>query len=208
MIPLEVAAPFFAASVALALAPGPDNLFVATLSAVHGRTAGLIVVLGLCTGLVVHIGGVALGLAVVLLASPIAFVAIKLVGAAYLLWLAWGAFRAAAETTGGGVVERLPAGALYVRGIIMNVTNPKVGLFFLAFLPQFVDASAGPVALQVGQLGLLFILATLLVFGGIAWGAGALAEWFLRSPAVQVWLNRIAGIVFIGLALRLVVTTQ
>ena len=208
MIPVEVATAFFAASVALALAPGPDNLFVLTLSALHGRVAGWIVVLGLCTGLLVHISAVALGLAALVLASPTAFLVIKFVGAGYLLWLAWGAFRAGAAGAGDSKVEQLPAGALYLRGIVMNVTNPKVGLFFLAFLPQFVDAGRGPVALQVGQLGLLFILATALIFGAIAWGAGALSDWFGRSPVVEVWLNRVAGVVFVALAVRLALAAR
>lgn len=208
MIPFDVGAGFFLASVALALAPGPDNLFVLTMSALHGRRAGLLVVAGLCTGLLVHVSAVALGLAAVVMASPAALLAIKLAGAAYLIWLAWGAFRTGAAEDGAPLVPSLSAGQLYIRGIVMNVTNPKVGIFFLAFLPQFVAEARGPIASQVVVLGLLFILSTVLVFGAVASGAGSLSDWFRRTPRVGIWLNRAAGIVFVALALRLVLTDR
>ncbi len=208
MIPLDVLLTFFAASLLLALAPGPDNIFVLTQSALHGRTSGLVVTVGLCTGLIVHTLGVALGVAVIFQASAVAFTALKLCGAAYLLYLAWQIFRASATRFESARSNRLSYKKLYSRGIIMNVTNPKVSIFFLAFLPQFTDPARGSVALQTGLLGLLFILSALLVFGGIALLAGSLGEWLNRSTRIQKGMNWLTGSIFIGLALKLVTTER
>ncbi len=203
MIPLDVVTLFFAASVALGLAPGPDNIFVLTQSALYGRTAGLMVTLGLCTGLLVHTTAVAVGVAAVFQASAVAFTLLKMVGAAYLLFLAWQAFRAGSAELPSGEAGRTSLGHLYRRGIIMNVTNPKVGIFFLAFLPQFADPARGPIAVQMLLLGGIFIVSTILVFGSVAWGAGLIGEWLKRSPRAQIIMNRVAGLVFVGLAIRL-----
>ena len=203
MPPLDSSLAFLAAALLLALAPGPDNLFVLMQSAANGRRAGLLVTLGLCTGLVGHTAAVSFGLAAVFAASAAAFTVLKVLGAAYLAWLAWGAWRAPA---GASAAARRPpeaAGRLYARGVVMNLTNPKVVLFFLAFLPQFVEPRAGRVALQLAWFGLLFIAATLLVFGAIAWFAGSLGERLRRSERAQRLLNRASAVVFAGLALRL-----
>ncbi|WP_397474624.1 LysE family translocator [Pusillimonas sp.] len=206
MLTYQIALSFFGIAVLLALAPGPDNLFVLMQAAMWGKDAGMVVVLGLCTGLIGHTVAVAVGLAAVFATSETAFTVLKLAGAAYLLYLAWGAFRApaVAATDTGKKAPRLPHGALFRRGIIMNLTNPKVSLFFLAFLPQFTSPARGSVALQTISLGALFMLATLLVFGAIAVFSGAFGEMLQKSAHAQRWLNRVAGIVFIGLALRLI----
>lgn len=211
---------FFGVSVLLGLSPGPDNVFVLLQSALHGRRAGMFVVLGLCTGLMVHTSAVALGLAAVFGASAAAFTALKLVGAAYLAYLAWQALRARPEapasapahtpdgapaTAGAGLAS---AAAMYRRGIIMNVSNPKVAIFFLAFLPQFVQAGQGRLAVQIIWLGGVFMLATLLTFGAIAWFAASAGQAFASSPRAQLLLNRLAGCVFLGLAARLVLSER
>ena len=208
MIPADTLTLFFAAAVALALAPGPDNLFVLTQSALHGRLAGLLVTLGLCTGLLVHTAAVALGVAALFQTSALAFNALKLAGAAYLLYLAWGALRAGASEIEASREAPLSRRALYGRGIVMNVSNPKVAIFFLAFLPQFADPALGSLPLQIAQLGATFMLAALLVFGAIAWAAGFLGAWLKRSARAQVWLNRMAGVAFVGLALRLAFSSR
>ena len=208
MIPADIGLAFFLASFALALSPGPDNLFVLTLSALHGWRAGMLFVVGLCTGLLVHISAVALGLTAVVMASPVAFFAIKVAGAIYLVWLAWVAFRAGAAGGSDTEVQPMSAAQLVTRGIVMNVTNPKVGVFFLALLPQFVDTGRGPVSPQVIVLGLLFVVSAVLAFAAIAAGAGRLSDWFRDSPRVGIWLNRVAGVVFVALALRLILTEQ
>ncbi len=208
MIPIETLAAFFAASLLLALAPGPDNIFVLTQSAVYGKRAGLVVTLGLCTGLIVHTTAVAFGVAIIFQASAIAFTGLKLFGAAYLVYLAWQAFRASVATIQAERNNGLSTGRLYRRGIIMNVTNPKVSIFFLAFLPQFADPQRGPLTLQIVLLGAVFILATILVFGGVALLAGTLGQWLNRSPRIQQVMNRAAGLVFVMLALKLATTDR
>ncbi|MCP3670282.1 MAG: LysE family translocator [Gammaproteobacteria bacterium] len=199
---------FFSSSLLLGLAPGPDNLFVLAQAAQRGPRAGVIVTLGLCSGLIVHTAAVALGLAALFMASAIAFTLLKFLGAAYLLFLAWQVFftDAGAGAAEGG--ERLAAGQLYRRGIIMNLTNPKVSLFFLAFLPQFVDPAMGSVVLQIMLLGLLFILATILVFGAISLLAGGVGERLRRSQHSGRVLNYLSGTLFAGLALKLVLTER
>jgi threonine/homoserine/homoserine lactone efflux protein len=203
MIPIDTLAAFFMASVLLALAPGPDNIFVLTQSALRGRSAGLLVTLGLCTGLLVHTTAVAFGVAVIFQASAVAFTALKLFGAAYLLYLAWHAFRASSQDISADRTNGMSAGRLYRRGIIMNVTNPKVSIFFMAFLPQFADPARGPLSLQMLLLGGVFIVSTILVFGGIALLTGSIGPWLSRSPKTQVVMNRVAGLVFVGLAVKL-----
>lgn len=203
MLSLETITTFLAASILLALAPGPDNLFVLTQSALHGRLPGLLVVFGLCTGLLVHTLAVVCGLAVLFQVSAAAFVALKLLGAGYLIYLAWQAFRASAARLEIAGQPRQKPGRLYLRGIVMNLTNPKVSIFFLAFLPQFADPSRGSVPVQLSLLGGLFIFATVMVFGLIALLAGSLGEWLARSARAQTWLNRLAGTVFVALALKL-----
>lgn len=203
MLSAESVLTFFTASLLLGVAPGPDNIFVLTQSTLHGRAAGLAVMLGLCTGLVGHSLAVAFGAAAVFQSSPVAFSVLKFCGAGYLLYLAWRAFTARGGTLSGGLECGPGRGELYRRGIIMNITNPKVSVFFLAFLPQFADPTRGPVAMQILLLGGLFIIATILVFGGIALAAGSLRTWLLRSDRMQIVLNRLAGVVFAGLAVRL-----
>ncbi|GAB4190418.1 MAG: LysE family translocator [Wenzhouxiangellaceae bacterium] len=204
MLSLETLSLFFVTAALLGLSPGPDNLFVLTQSALYGRRAGWLITLGLCTGLLVHTAAVAFGVAALFQTSVLAFTLLKLVGAAYLLWLAWQAFRAKPEAVNlqqenGGSDHR----RLYRRGIIMNITNPKVSVFFLAFLPQFTDPSMGPISVQMLVLGAVFILSTIIVFGTIAMAAGGLGTRLKRSPGIQLWMNRIAGLVFVGLALKL-----
>lgn len=203
MLSIETIAAFFAASIVLGITPGPDNIFVMSQSAVHGRKAGLSVMLGLCTGLIVHTSAVALGVAVIFQTSALAFSALKFVGAGYLVYLAWQSFRAGATHLPSGNGSSVSLWKLYTRGIIMNITNPKVSIFFLAFLPQFADPTRGPIWIQMLMLGGLFICATILVFGTIALLAGTIGQWLARSQRAQVILNRVAGTVFIGLALKL-----
>ena len=205
---LETLITFFGVSLLLGLTPGPDNLFVLVQSAQRGWRAGMAVVLGLCVGLVVHTAAVALGLAAVFAASAMAFTALKWCGAAYLAYLAWGALRAPAAVASGAAPAAAAGTApsarrMVVRGMVMNLTNPKVLVFFLAFLPQFADPALGPVAWQLMVLGVVFMVATLLVFGAIACFTGAFGALLQRSARAQTVLNRVAGLVFLGLAVRL-----
>ena len=208
MIDSNVLLVFFTTSVILALSPGPDNLFVMAQSAQNGRTAGLFVTLGLATGLVGHTVAVAFGLAAIVHSSAIAFSVLKYIGAAYLLYLAWQALRAAASTGQQNPVQALSRGNLYRRGIVMNLTNPKVSLFFMAFLPQFADSRHGSMMVQFFMLGALFITATLLVFSAISFFAGGLGDKFRNSLFAQKTVNRIAAAVFVGLAIKLAISER
>jgi threonine/homoserine/homoserine lactone efflux protein len=199
---------FFTTSVLLALSPGPDNLFVLTQAAQWGKRAGLLVTLGLCTGLLVHTTAVTFGLAALFNASAVAFTVLKCAGAGYLLFLAWKSARAGATTGTTAAIDRLTSAALYRRGIIMNITNPKISVFFLAFLPQFTEPARGNLSMQLLLLGGVFIGATLIVFGTISILAGFFGEQFRRSAFAQKVLNRAAAGIFAGLALKLALTQR
>lgn len=205
MLDTEVIFPFLVVSIALCLAPGPDNLFVLAQSATHGRAAGLRVTAGLCTGLLFHTLAVVFGLAAIFQASAVAFTLVKIVGVGYLLFLAWKAFTARAQKLENP--DRSSNGGFYRRGVIMNVTNPKVSIFFLAFLPQFVNAERGAVSGQVVILGLMFIGATVMVFGGVAFMGGALRDFLVRSPKTQSIMNKASAVVLALLAVRLAVAS-
>ncbi len=203
MLSIDTLLIFFTASIALGLAPGPDNIFVLTQSALHGRMAGLVVTLGLCTGLIVHTTAVAIGVAAIFQTSMLAFTILKLAGAAYLLYLAWQALNAGQSKLTNSTEEETGLWHFYQRGVIMNLANPKVAIFFLAFLPQFTNPAHGDVSIQIFLLGGLFMIATLLVFGSIALCAGLLGEWLKHSAMAQKVLNGVAALVFFALAVRL-----
>lgn len=212
LMAIETLLAFFASALVLAVAPGPDNVFVLTQAALHGRKAGLSLVLGLCSGLIVHTAAVALGVAVIFQRSQLAFDLLKYAGASYLLYLAWGAFRAnpngLSANAPSAIGPALTSGALFRRGVIMNITNPKVSIFFLAFLPQFVDQKLGNASGQIMVLGALFMLAAFLVFALMAVIAARLGAHFRQSARAQTVMNRMAGMVFVILALSLVFSSR
>jgi threonine/homoserine/homoserine lactone efflux protein len=208
MLPIETLLAFFSASLLLALIPGPDNIFVLTQSIFQGKKSGLMIMLGLCTGLIFHTLAVTLGVAVIFQTSVIAFTILKVVGALYLLYLAWQIFNASSEKIDTKSNKVIDYKKLYYRGIIMNITNPKVSVFFLAFLPQFTNPNLGEVSFQMLSLGGLFIIATILIFGLIALLSGSLAQIFNKSEQSQKILNKLAAFVFLGLAIKLVSTKQ
>ena len=203
MLPVETLGAFFAASVVMGLAPGPDILFVLTQSALYGARAGFATTCGLITGLFVHITAVSLGVAALFQSSETAFNVLKFAGAAYLLYLAWLSFRSGTSKASLQKAQFPGYGTLYRRGVIMNITNPKVTLFCLAVLPQFVERERGHPTLQILSLGGLYELACLIVFTAIAALGGRMATWFNRSDRAQMLMNRIAGCIFLGLALML-----
>lgn len=202
----ELSAAFFVTALLLGISPGPDIIFVLTQSAIYGSRAGIITTFGLATGLCFQTCAVALGIAALVRASPLAFNILRFCGAAYLCWLAWQAFRAKADKAELGVKGQAESfRRAYLRGVIMNITNPKVAVFFLAFLPQFCDPVRGSMLWQIIYFGILFIIATLIVFSIAAWLGGNLANWFNSSPRARLWINRIAGFIFLGLALSLLI---
>lgn len=197
---------FFSSAILLALSPGPDNIFVLTISIARGALAGITTTLGLCSGLVVHTLAVALGVAVFIQESALAFSLLKLAGALYLAWLAWKIFRAPAEELAAST-SRESHKRLYLRGVLMNIMNPKVSLFFLAFLPQFVNPQLGSVTLQIALLGLLFMASAFVVFGLISLAAGRIGR-FLGKGKGALILNRLSGVVFAGLAVKLLLSER
>lgn len=199
---------FLAASTLLAFAPGPDNIFVLSQSIAYGRRAGFRITMGLCTGLLFHTGIVAFGIAAIFQTSLVAFNMLKYAGVAYLLYLAYLTFRHSGDRvdiTGGESDRRIN---LYRRGIIMNVTNPKVSIFFLAFLPQFASPQNGSITLQIILLGFLFIIVTILVFGLISWLAGGIGGMLAGSARFEKWLNLFAGTVLASIAVKLALTER
>ncbi|VUD40510.1 Leucine efflux protein [Thalassocella blandensis] len=208
MLPIEVILPFVTASMLLALSPGPDNIFVLSQSAVNGPRAGISITLGLCTGLIFHTSIVVLGVAAIIQSSALLFTALKVIGALYLLYLAWQAFKAKVTVLDISSEEKLSYVKYFWRGILMNITNPKVSLFYLAFLPQFADVARGSLALQLVQLGVLFMLSAFIVFSTIAFLSGYMGGFIARSTKTQTWLNRFTALVFVGLAGRLLLAKQ
>jgi threonine/homoserine/homoserine lactone efflux protein len=193
---------FLAAGLALNLTPGPDMLYVAARGASEGRAAGIVSALGIGVGTLVHIALVAAGLAALLSAVPLAHLALRLGGAAYLVYLGVRALRATPGSDGAQKLTPAPLGTIFRQGVITNVLNPKVALFFLAFLPQFVDPSRGHPALQVVALGLLFDLSGTLVNLAVALGSSRVAA-RLRSGRSARLVQRVTGALFIALGARL-----
>jgi threonine/homoserine/homoserine lactone efflux protein len=203
MFTLTSLAIFMSATLALNLAPGPDMLYVSTRSLAQGRRAGIVSAFGIAAGSAVHTIAIASGLAALLAAVPVAYEIVRLVGAAYLIWLGIQAIRAKSSPLTGQEVAPATDWIIFRQGMITNVFNPKVALFFLAFLPQFADPAHGPVALQIVVLGCLFNLSGTIVNVAVACLASSIRRWLLpgnRGEAVFRWLT---GTVFIGLGLRL-----
>jgi threonine/homoserine/homoserine lactone efflux protein len=201
---------FLLAALLVTLAPGPDNLSVLSLGMARGRRAGIGFGLGCALGCFSHTLWASLGISAVLAASAAAFTALKLAGAAYLCWLGWQALRSpgAQFHAGAKVADATPFGAYLRRGFVANAINPKVALFFLAFLPQFVPAGGAHAAAQSAVLGLVFALQTVLVFGLLGWFAGTLGAWLQRRAGVGRLLDQAAGVLFLGLGLRLAMESR
>ena len=212
---------FFIAAIVVALAPGPDNLFVLAQSATHGAKAGFCIICGLCTGILVQTGLLVVGVSALIAASPVAFFVIQCLGAAYLVYLAYKSFQVRAgvvissefgvrrsepgvRNSESDKSQSLSARRLYLRGIIMNLTNPKAILFALSFIPPAVkmDSPLSP-TLQMVILGAEFVVATFMVFGTVALLAGTVKKFMLNSPKAKRNLNWFSGCVFVLLAVAL-----
>lgn len=194
---------FLGISVLITLAPGPDNLMVIGQSLARGRSAGLAFGLGCAAGCITHIAWATLGVAALIRASAGLFAAFKLAGAAWLAWLGIQALRSGGALAPAAGSPPRPWQRDVARGFVANALNPKVGLFFLAFLPQFADPALGSVSLQMLVLGLVFIAQTVVIFGSMAFAAGHIGRLLARRPRLGPWLDRLCGLLFIGLAVRL-----
>jgi threonine/homoserine/homoserine lactone efflux protein len=204
--------PFLLTAVLLTATPGPDNLMVLGVGASRGRRMGMAFGLGCAAGCLSHTLLAALGVSAVLAASPLAFTVLRVLGGAYLVWLGIGALR---SRGGVGVPAKASADDTeradtvanqFFKGVLANAINPKVVLFFLSFLPQFVVPAQGSVPLQMALLGVVFTLQAALLFGALGWFAGGIGQWLQRRPRAGLWLDRISGLVFVGLGLRMVLS--
>lgn len=197
------------ASLALIATPGQDMIYVITRSLAQGRFAGLCSAVGVCIGILVHTALAAFGVGAILQASDSLFLLLKLAGAAYLVYLGLRMIlsRDAArfDTTAR---TRLAPLALVWQGILSNVTNPKIVLFFFAFLPQFVSPASAHPTRDLVFLGVLYALLALPIKAGVGLAAGGLSERILRSPRALTGINRASGTVLVGLGLRLAVTER
>jgi threonine/homoserine/homoserine lactone efflux protein len=202
ILSLETVIAFVLASVILSLVPGPDNIYVMTNSALKGWRVGFYTTLGLCTGLIGHTFLVAIGVSVIFQTSALAFNGLKIVGACYLIYLGWLSLQSK-ELNISGTGKDNSNRSYYITGVIMNLTNPKVALFFLVFLPQFVNISNGSVTIQVVLLGLLFILSALCVFSSIAFLGSFLEGYLKKSSSVNKNINKLAALVYFALAINL-----
>lgn len=197
---------FMSAALLLNLTPGPDMLFVIGSGAAHGRRAGVLAALGVGVGCGVHIVLAAVGLSALLATSTLAFTVVKWTGAAYLVWIGITLLRARPAPASVAAAPLPPGRSVLWQGALTNALNPKVALFFLAFLPQFVDAGAPGQALAFAMLGLLFTVSGTLVNVIVGLGAAGLARRLAGGTAsgrAGAWLQRIAGALFVGLGLRL-----
>lgn len=205
MISFDVLLAFLAASALITVAPGPDNLMVLSVGISRGRSAGIGFGLGCALGCFTHTLWATLGIGAVVLASESTFTTLKMAGAAYLVYIGIMAWRDAGKMAlialDDGSAE--PLRAHVRRGFVANVVNPKVALFFIAFLPQFVDPARGPVWSQMLLLGAVFAAQTVVIFSGLGWSAGNIGERLRRQPKLAVWLDRCAAAIFFGLALHL-----
>ncbi|QIE22334.1 LysE family translocator [Caballeronia sp. SBC2] len=193
---------FLAASIAITVAPGPDNLQVLARGISQGRAAGLVAALGFAAGISFHTTLAALGVAALLKSSPMAFQAVKLAGAAYLIWIGIKAIRSKGLSSAHERPSQ-PLAVVFRQSVVGNMLNPKVTLFFIVFLPQFVTPHGGQsVMLQMFELGGVFMLQTVVVFSVFGVAAGMIGAYLKRRPKVGLWLDRLAGATFIGLGIR------
>jgi len=198
---------FLGAATLITLSPGPDNLMVLSLGAARGRKLGMAFGLGCATGCLSHTLLAALGVSALIAASPLAFTGLKVAGGLYLLWMGWQALRSRGDAKIGAAsaAETSPL-QLFGKGLIANAINPKVVMFFLAFLPQFVSAARGDAPWQIAQLGVVFTLQAAVLFGTLGYFAGHIGQWLGRHGRAGLWLDRIAGTIFVGLGLKLIVS--
>jgi threonine/homoserine/homoserine lactone efflux protein len=194
---------FLVAAMMLTLAPGPDNIYVLTRGIAQGKKAGLVAALGFSSGLFFHTLLAVLGFAAIIKAYPAAYHALQYAGAAYLVYLGIRTLRSAASMSLDATMTPVSLSRIYWQSVIANILNPKVTLFFIAFLPQFVNVQAGHVAWQMLLLAVVFILQALAIFSAIAFFSGIVGAYFQRQARAALYLNRLAGCAFVGLGIRI-----
>ncbi len=191
---------FAAATVLLGAIPGPNLLYIVGTGIGSGRRIAVASALGVEVGTLVHILAAALGLSAVLSAAPVAFDVVRYLGVAYLVFLAVVAFRSTPGLNHTAQPAALPFGRAFRRGVVVNVLNPKVSLFFLAFLPQFVEPGVASPTAQILVLGLVFFAVALAIDLAYAAASGTLGGWLSRRPRIARWQGRFTGTVYLALA--------
>jgi threonine/homoserine/homoserine lactone efflux protein len=199
---------FVVAALLLLLTPGPAVLYIVTRSLDQGRQAGLVSMLGVHVGTLVHVAAAAAGLSAVLAASATAFTVVKYLGAAYLVYLGVRRLLDRGSLVGNGPAQAPRLRRAFVDGVVVNVLNPKTALFFLAFLPQFVDVGRGQVGVQILALGAIFVALGLLTDGGYALTAGTAGQWLRRHPRFLASERWVSGSMYIGLGLAAALTSS
>lgn len=200
---------FIAASFLLCLAPGPDNIYVLTQGMTKSKKAAIVTTLGLTTGLIIHTSAAAFGISVIFQTSEIAFNIVKYVGAAYLLYIAYQAFKYRNEKLDLSVQNSSSElKKLYFKGFIMNILNPKVSIFFLAFLPQFVNTASGNVPMQMITLGGVFMVLTVVVFSSIGVAGNLLSSKLLEKPNIVKYMNVLTSFVLVSLGIKLALSQR
>ena len=207
MFPPDILAAYLAATLLVVIAPGPDNTLAISRGLSQGRAAAALSSLGAGLGILFHTLAAALGLTLVIQASPAAFWAVKLAGAAYLLWLSFKAL------TSRNLISFTPAAhqrlaRVFVTGLLSNVLNPKPGLFVLAFIPQFVSAGRGSVSTQMLVYGAIFAALTALIFSVLGCYAARLSGWLAQRPRATRWLNLGAGATFVASGISILALGQ
>lgn len=199
---------FILSGLLLNIMPGPDSLLIMTRSATQGWRAGAAAALGIGTGTMVHVLAAAIGLSAIVATSATAFMVVKYIGAAYIISMAIGLLRSKARQADALVVPPLPYRKIYAQGLLTNVLNPKVAIFFLAFVPQFIDAAAPDKALAFIVLGTIFNVNGMLWCLSLALFTAFASARLKVSPLVSTWLNRATGALFIWLGIKLALSKQ
>ncbi len=194
---------FLGTAIVLTLMPGPDNLFTLAQSISNGKNAGIFTTLGLCTGIIVHITAATIGITAIIYQSALAFTLVKYAGAAYLLYLAYKSFRQKVSSFNLNSEDSLDYKSLYKKGVIMNVLNPKVSLFFLAFFPQFIHYENGNVSMQMLVYGILFLVQSLVIFMLISIFAGKVGYFLRKNKSLSKRINIIQGSLFTLIGLKI-----
>lgn len=196
---------FLVAAILITSSPGPDNLMVLGMGMSKGRSRGMAFGLGCALGCLSHTVLAVIGVSALIAASSVAFTALKIAGGLYLIWMGIQAL----HSRGGAKVAAIKGGEdtlkqLFMKGMLANAINPKVVLFFLSFLPQFVISTHGHVGWQMAALGITFTLQAAVLFSLLGYFSGSIGQWLNAKPGASMLLDRIAGIVFVGLGVRLI----
>ena len=198
---------FLLAASVITVAPGPDNMMVLSIGMAKGRLPGIAFGLGCALGCLSHTLLAVLGVSALIAASPEAFTALKVCGGLYLVWLGFNALRSAGgASVGKASNDRQSPRKLFLKGIVANAINPKVILFFLSFLPQFVIPGHGSVAAQMAWLGIIFTVQAGVTFGLLGYFSGTVGQWINTRPRLGTAMDRLTGVIFVGLGLRLIVS--